>query len=177
MKRAVKIFAFVILGLFLINMIGVVSAANVLPGRWYSDVIGFLGFGETWEQVFVAIFISLIIAAATYDILSLTAFENTTVKILIGVGLAGIVAVTGAIRAIAGLAFSLAGGIAAISIAGVIILGAVAFFLIHVGVTWLAVKMIKAKGEVETEKAGQRAARRARAIAETGEELSSHGGF
>ncbi len=156
MKKAGKTIA---ISLFLITIIllPLVAAANVDNSTWYGAIIEFLGFGETWQQVFVSIFIALIIGAATYDILGLTAFRSNIVKILIGIGLAGIVSIVGGTRAIAGFAFTAAGAVSAVGIATVIIIAVVAFLLIHFGISFLAVRMIKARGEVEAEEAAAKA--------------------
>ncbi|MEK6820508.1 MAG: hypothetical protein AABX71_02235 [Nanoarchaeota archaeon] len=159
--------AFCLLAVFMVSFIPAVSAvfditiqgplaATVDTTTWYGKLMDDLGFGETWAQALVSIFIFIIIMAGVYDILGLTAFESKWVKILIGIGIAGIVSVTGTMRAFTTVIFSIAGGVSAISIGVVIIIAAVAFMLLHFGVSKLAVLAIKGRGAVEAERAAAR---------------------
>jgi len=155
-----------ILMILVVNLM-IVSAADVSQDTWYSKVIDFLKMGETWEEVFVVIFLFLIIASATYDLLSLTMFRNPAVKVLIGIGLAGILSVVGVLRAVNTWVFAVTGEITAVAIGLSIAIAAIAFFLIHVGVSWLAVRIEKASGDVEAERAAtaaKKGAARARAV-------------
>lgn len=151
-----------ILPLFVLTLLAVnlvlVSAETAIntpidETTWYGKVITWLGYGETWAQVLVAIFVSVIIVAGSYDVLSLTGFRAPAVRIIIGIGLAGILAMIGSLRAINGWIFAVAGEMTVLAIAIAIGAGALAFALIHLGTSWLAVKIERASGDVEAERA------------------------
>jgi len=153
MKKGIKkkslILPLFILVLLAVNVI-LISAA--VPA-WVKTTTDFLKMGDTWEEVFITIFLLLIIAAGTYDILGVTMFRSPAVKALIGIGLAGILSVVGFLRAINTWIFAFAGEATALAIGGTIVIGAIAFFLIHIGFSQLAVRMEKAAGKVEGERA------------------------
>ena len=173
MKKGIsKSLTLFFLGTFvLISLIGLISASPA-SGTWYGAIMDFLGFGETWAEAWVSIFIFVIISAALYDILGLTMFRSQPVKILIGIGIGAISGIIGGIRAIAGFVFGAAGGISAISIGLVIAIASVSFLLLHFGVSKLAVLMEKGKGDVEAERAANIAKASARAERARAEELT-----
>ena len=121
---------------------------------WYGSMLDFFGFRGNWTFVVVQIIVAMIIAAALYDILGLTAFESKAVKFLISIGVALITSMVGGIMALAAVAFSIAGGVAAIGVSLVIIMAVVAFVLIHFGTSTLAQRMIRAKGGIRAAQAG-----------------------
>ena len=166
---AKKIFVLIILGIFMISFLIEIAMADsdviiniqgplaqpVDTTTSYGKFLAF--FGGTWVEVIVAIFIAIIIAAALYDILGLTGFTSTAVRILISIGIAGIASLVGAIKSLAGVAFRIAGGISAVGIAIVIGAAVVAFVLLHFGVSWLAVKMLEGRGHIDAARARARA--------------------
>ena len=97
---------------------------------WYGSMLDFFGFRGNWTFVVVQIIVAMIIAAALYDILGLTAFESTAVKLLIGIGVALITSMVGGIMALAAVAFSIAGGVVAFGVALVIIFATIFFVAI-----------------------------------------------
>ncbi|MEK6906752.1 MAG: hypothetical protein AABW81_03960 [Nanoarchaeota archaeon] len=155
-KRGKSILSFIMLGILfgslIIFSVGVVSAAWYDDYEWFMPISDFFGWGSTWQEIFISLFIVLIIVATLYDILGLTAFESKPVKILIGVGIAGIASITNAIRGISTWAFAIAGGITSIGVSVVVIMAVLAFVLIHFGVSKLAKSMIRAKGEIDAER-------------------------
>lgn len=141
----------------------------------YAGAFNFFDLGETWTEVVIGIIIVIIIAAALYDILGLTAFRSTPVRVIIGLGVALITSMLGLIRAIIAWAFAISGGIVGLGIAIVIIIAAVAFVLIHFGVSRLAASMIRARAEVDAAEAAAGAQRAGAALRGAGRGLTGRG--
>jgi hypothetical protein len=93
--------------------------------HWLFSTIQFLGLGASWADFIVALAITLIIFAAAFDILNLTAFSTTWVKASISVGIAVVFGVTGGLGWFSFWAVKLAGGSVIIATFVAIILGAV----------------------------------------------------
>lgn len=170
-NRKALILPLFILAILAINLVLVSAETPVEQGTWYGDTINFLKLGDTWEYVFITIFLMLIVASATYDVLSLTMFRSPAVKVIIGIGLAGIVSVLGILRSINAWLFALAGEVTVVAIVIAIGAGAIAFMLVHLGISSIATRIEKASGEVEAARAyteGKKAGARERGYTEGG---------
>jgi hypothetical protein len=165
-----------ILVILVVNLVMVSAAATdpINEDAWYGKVITWFGYGETWAQVLVAIFVSMIIVAGSYDVLSLTGFRSSAVRIIIGIGLAGILAMIGSLRAINGWIFGIAGEMTAVAIAIAIGAGALSFALVHLGTSWLAVRIERASGDVEAERAATNAKKAAAAARGVTQGITGH---
>lgn len=185
MEKVGKILALFTIVLFMISFLSITVSAvfditikgpladPVDTTTWYGAIMDFFGFGETWAQALVSIFMFIIIMAALYDILGTMAFlRSPYVRVLIGIGVAGIASIVGAVRAISGLAFTAAGVVSGIGIAAVIIIAIVAWMLVHFGFSWLATRMIRSRGEVEAEEAAAEAKKKAAAVRGAGAGLT-----
>lgn len=152
-KFSRKLFAFIILGLFLFSFVmaestfegkldpktGTFFLKEVDKNAWYWPAFDFIGLGETWQQVIIGLIIIAIIFAGLYDILELTSiFENRWVKFVIAAGLGIIAAITGLVRLFASWAFSIVAGLGTVGIVLEILIAIIIFIGLSFGSAWAA---------------------------------------
>ena len=97
--------------------------------HWLFSTIEFLDLGTSWADVIVAVAIMIIVFAAAFDILNLTAFSTGWVKYVISVGVAVVFAVTGGIGWFSLWMVKLAGGSVLIATFITIVIGAFLLFM------------------------------------------------
>ena len=119
--------------------------APVEEPTWLAKTIKFFGFGKTWADFIVALAIVLMVFAATFDVLNLTAFSTGWVKYLISIGVAAAFGVSGGVGAFAVWMVLFTGGSVMIATFVVIVMGA---GLLIFG-TFLKGKMMKLKSRQE----------------------------
>ena len=117
--------------------------------EWLTQFTSFLGFGETWADLIIALAVLLIIFSAAYDILAFTAFETNWVKYIISGGIAIAFGLVGGIGWFATFMVNIAGGSVMIATTIAIIIG-IFFFIAG---TFFKGKMLKLKYKAKAEKA------------------------
>jgi hypothetical protein len=115
--------------------------------HWLFDTIQFLDLGQSWADFIVAMAIMIIVFAATFDVLNLTAFSTGWVKYVISAGIAVVFAVTGGIGWFSLWIVKLAGGSVIIATFVTIVIGA-GLLIMGTFLKGKAMKM-KAKGDAD----------------------------
>jgi len=136
-KNTKKILAFSFLGIFMLmfamQFVSAVEPAGfdktITEPTWLVAIINFFGFGETWSTVIVSLAVLLMIFAATFDVLSFTAFETPWVKYLIAIGISLVAAVSRGVTVIVVALMGVAAGSVGIATTLAIIVAAAFFFV------------------------------------------------
>ena len=114
---------------------------------WLKNTTQFLGFGESWADLIIALAVILIIFSAAYDILAFTAFETEWVKYVIAGGIAIAFGLLGGIGWFAKFMVNIAGGSVMIATIIAIVLG----ILFFIGGTWFKGKMMSSKYKTQAQ--------------------------